>query len=231
MIVQRRQNIMKKKWTRLIAMLCIGAFCLTGCGASSTIEGRAFDVEGAGHYHNLLDANLHSFVFDYREDIQGTVSSLEVWKNGVCAETYILGQGRYAQNKTDEYYIVMEHVRDEDNNWIGMELQSLSYTSDGQTAAHSILAPVELHFPSSFDSYAWGFVDGKMKVEPGNTYILGFWDMDMADDGHRNISIDILNNTNYQESIQESEYIVVLKEQLFNTLEEAEALAKLYSER
>ena len=81
---------MKKKWTSLIAMLCIAAFCLTGCGASSTIEGRAFDVEGAGHYHNLLDANLHSFVFDYREDIQGTVSSLEVWKKwSMCRNIYI----------------------------------------------------------------------------------------------------------------------------------------------
>ena len=70
-----------------------------------------------------------------------------------------------------------------------------------------------------------------MKVEPGNTYILGFWDVDIANDGHRTISLDRLNNTNYQETIQESEYIIVLKEQLFNTLEEAEALAKLYSER
>ena len=143
----------------------------------------------------------------------------------------MLGQGRYAQNKIDEYYFVMERVRDEENNCIGMELRSLSYSSDGQMAAHSMLVPVKLHFASSFDSYAFGFVDGKLKVEPGNMYILGFWDMDMADDGHTDISIDSLNSTNYQEVMQKSEYIIILKEQLFNTVEEAEALAKCYHDK
>ncbi|MBQ2004818.1 MAG: hypothetical protein II239_07395 [Peptococcaceae bacterium] len=222
---------MKKKLTALILLTALAVVLLTGCGASSTIEGRVFDAEGAGHYRNLIDADLHSFAFDYRDDIQGTVKTLEVWQNGICTETHVLGQGRYAQNKIDEYYFVMDRVRDEENNCIGMELRSLSYSSDGQMAAHSMLVPVKLHFASSFDSYAFGFVDGKLKVEPGNMYILGFWDMDMADDGHTDISIDSLNSTNYQEVMQKSEYIIILKEQLFNTVEEAEALAKCYHDK
>ena len=222
---------MKEKWKLLMLLISIVGIFLTGCGASSTIEGRVFDAEGSRHYRNLIDADLHSFAFDYQDDIQGTVMTLEVWQNGICTETHMLGQGRYAQNKTDEYYIVMEHVRDEDNNCIGMEFRSLSYSSDGQMAAHSMLVPVKLHFTSSFDSYAFGFVDGKLKVEPGNMYILGFWDMDMADDGHTDISIDSLNSTNYQEVMQKSEYIIILKEQLFNTVEEAEALTKCYHDK
>ena len=212
-------------------LIAIVAIFLSGCGASSTIEGRVFDKEGAEQYRRLLDADLHSFAFEYQEDIKGTVTTLEVWQNGICTETHMLGQGRYAQNETEEYYFIMERVRDEAHNWVGMELQSLSYASDGKMAAHALHAPVKLHFPSCIKSYAYGFVDDKLKVKPGNTYILGFWDMDLANDGHTDISIDSLNDRNSQEVIQKSEYIIILKEQLFSTVEEAEALSELYSEK
>ena len=220
-----------KKWWIVAIVLFTMVFILSGCGASSTIEGRVFDIEGAVQYRRLLDADLHSFAFDYQEDIQGTVTTLEVWQNGICTETYMLGQGRYAQNETEEYYFIMERVRDEAHNWVGMELQSLSYASDGKMAAHALHAPVKLHFPSCIKSYAYGFVDDKLKVKPGNTYILGFWDMDLANDGHTDISIDSLNDRNSQEVIQKSEYIIILKEQLFSTVEEAEALSELYFEK
>ena len=69
---------MKKKLTALILLTVLAVVLLTGCGASSTIEGRVFDAEGSRHYRNLIDADLHSFAFDYQDDIQGTVMTLEV---------------------------------------------------------------------------------------------------------------------------------------------------------
>ena len=215
---------MKRKFTVIISILCILSLFLTGCGASSKIEGKPFDVDGAKYYKQLLSMDLHGFAFFLQDDIKGRLMSLEVWQNGSCIEQYVLGVGSNQPKTDDEYYFGMELLVNDDFKWIGMELQGLAYTSDGNTAAHSRLAPVKFMFPENASSYGFQALEDTITVEPENEYILAFWDVDF-DNGYKPFGLDALNNSDYRETIQECDYIILLKMQLFDSKEAAFATA------
>ena len=215
---------MKKKWTLIICMLCIAALCFSGCGASSKIEGKPFDVDGAGYYRQLLSTDLHGFAFYLQDDIKGQVMSVEVWQNGSCTDNYVLWNGGNEPKTENEYYYGMEQLTNDDYKWIGMELTGLTYSSDGKTGVQARLAPIKFTFPELAKSYGFQALGDTITVEPGNEYILAFWDIEQSN-GFKTIDLDMMNFSNYRETIQDCDYIILLKMQLFDSEEEAYAAA------
>lgn len=93
------------------------------------------------------------------------------------------------------------------------------------TAVHAALAPIKLLFPEYAKSYSFGMLPDTMKVEPGKEYILAFWDIEQ-NNGYKSIDIDSLNAADYREVIQDCDYNILLKMQLFDSEEAAWAAAK-----
>ena len=85
--------MMKRTVIKGLALCCVLALCLTGCGKQSTVTGKPFVVDGASYYMNLTDSWFHGFEFDFQDDVQGMILSLEVWQNGVCTDKDVLAYG------------------------------------------------------------------------------------------------------------------------------------------
>ena len=216
---------MKKKWTLIISMLCIAALCFSGCGTSSKIEGKPFDVDGAGYYYNLIDtALLHGFAFHFQDDIKGQVMSIEVWQNGSCTDNYVLWNGGVGTKTENEYYLTLNRVRNMENNWIGAELEGLTYHADHETAVQARLASVQFMFPEKATAYSFQALGDTITVGPGSEHILAFWDISW-NNRLKSMNLDTLKYSDYQETIQECDYIILLKMQLFDSEEEAYATA------
>ena len=216
---------MQQNRMTLLGVLFLLMLCLTGCGVSSKIEAKPFDVAGAGFYKNLMDADFHGYSFDFQDNIQGQLMTLEVWQKGECTENHILWAGGVQSEKSQEYYLAMERIRD-NNQTIGVQLRGTTYTVDDGFGVQSMLAPITVMFPQISKSYVFSPMNDVLKVEPGSEYILAFWDIGQGN-GHKSVLMGTLNETDYRETIQESDYIILLKIQLFASEKEAEAACEL----
>ena len=217
-----KKTIFRKRYgVKLAAVLCTVVIFLTGCTPASTIEGKPFDVDGAGYYKNLLHADFHGYAFHFQDDIKGQLMTQEVWQDGECIDINVLWHGGVDTDASKEYYLAAFQMRDEENRHIGQELQGKTSRENSEQAVHATLAPVQNVFPMPTASYGYYFVEDTLKVEANGTYILALWDYEQDTKGFKPLDLDKMHNTDYTEQLKDHDYVILLKLQLFDTEEAA----------
>lgn len=223
------RNIVFRKYNKvkLASVLCVAVMLLTGCTPASTIEGKPFDVDGAGYYKNLLHADFHGYAFHFEDDIKGQLMTQEVWQDGECIDINVLWHGGVDADSSKEYYLAAFRMLDEENRHIGQELHGMTSKEDGKQAVHATLAPVQNVFPMPASSYGYAFLDDTLKVEANGTYILALWDIEQDTKGFKPLNLNNMHNADYAEQIKDHDYVILLKLRLFATEEEAVTAADL----
>ena len=222
-----KRVLIKQRIVKRIAVVCTILMLLTGCPKASTIESKPFDVEGAWHYKNLLNADFQGYAFHFQDDIKGLLMTQEVWQDGECIDINVLWHGSTDVNTETEYYLVAFQMLDEQNRHIGQELQGMTSREDGKQAVHSMLAPVQNVFPMPAGSYGYYFIEDTLKVAAGGSYILALWDIEQDTAGFKPLNLNNMHNADYSEQIKDFDYVILLKLQLFATEEEAVTAADL----
>lgn len=216
---------MKRRIAGMI-MLCCTILLLSGCGASSTIEGKPFDAEGAEYYSNLLDADFYGYAFQFQKDVQGQLMTQEIWQNGICTDRHVLWYGGTDPKTEKKYYLAAVRMRDEQGNHIGQELQGIISDESSEYVVHSKLASLQNLFPIPAGSYGYYFLEGTQKVEAGGHYILALWDMEQAQKGIGPLDLKSLQNMDYQEELKDRDYVILLRMDTYATEAEAAAAAE-----
>lgn len=224
--------MMKRTVIKGLALCCVLALCLTGCGTQSTVTGKPFVVDGASYYMNLTDSWFHGFEFDFQDDVQGMILSLEVWQNGVCTANDVLAYG--GTEGLTGYYLRSEKLKQEESpyGFAGNALKIWAVHETTDSHVQSEYAPVERWFPQPATAESYDAIDKKQKLEAGREYIL-FIQEEQLNNGIHEITCDGLNGgmkagKTYSDALKDCEYITVLKMSTFATEAEAEEAAKMY---
>ena len=224
--------MMKRTVMKVLALCCILALYLTGCGAQSTVTGKPFDADDAEYYQKLANGWFHEFEFGFRDDVQGMVLTQEVWQNGVCTAKDVLAYG--GAGGTENYYLCSEKLQDEATGQelagTALSIWTVSEVNDGRVERD--LVSLERWFPQPATAEYYDTIGKKQPLEAGKEYVL-FLQIEQFDNGIPVITCDNLNQAaavgkSYHEALQDCEYVTVLKLQCFATEAEAEEAAKMY---
>ena len=223
---------MKRTVIKGLALCCVLALCLAGCGTQSTVTSRPFDAKDADYYMKLTDSWFHGFEFDFQDAVQGMMLSQEVWQNGVCTDKDVLAYG--GTSGLQNYYLCSQKLQDKKT---GQELagNALAIWSVEEVDGGHVereFAPVERWFPQPATAEYYDAISKKQTLEAGREYTL-FLQLEQFDDGIPVITCDELNGgmevgKSCSDAVKDCEYITVLKLQCFATEAEAEEAAKMY---
>lgn len=223
---------MKRTVMNVLALCCVLALCLTGCGTQSTVTSKPFDADGADAYMNLTDSWFHGFELDFQDDVQGMILSQEVWQNGVCTDKDVLAYG--GASGLQKYYLCSEKLQDAESNQ-GITGNALSIWAVQETnggRVESEYAPVERWFPQTATAEYYDTISKKQKLEAGKEYVL-FLQIEQFDNAMPVVTCDNMNQAttvgkSYSEALKDCNYVTILKLQCFATEAEAEDAVKMY---
>lgn len=219
---------MKQITRKLVVLFCVIALCLVGCSRASTVTDKPFDIYGAQYYKNLLGGDLHAFNFSMRDDIGGIVLTQEVWQNGTCTDTALLSSGE--SRGLQSYYLFLERLQDEDSHvWRGNRLTIWSVVHKDDGEIQSKLGPAEYEFPKAAQSELFDTISSskntKTKLEAGKSYILALWMESFGEGIDAQIRCKDFLQKDYQETLRDCNYAIVLRLDTYATEIEAEEAA------
>lgn len=160
--------------------------------------------------------------FNFNSEIGGMALYLEEWIDGEKTNTSLLSYG--GTSEENELYISSDISVDSNSKWNGVEWKFITkyrgskttsdiktfQFADGKTAvgsSYSILGENEKR---------------KVKLDPGEEYVLAARYFDLSGNGLKNITCESL--TENEELLKELDYVVLLRLALYSTEEEAERL-------
>ena len=227
-MLEQEVPMMKRTVMKVLALCCILALYLTGCGAQSTVTGKPFDVEGAEYYLKLANGWFHEFEFDFQDDVQGMILAQEVWQNGVCTDEQIITYGGTGGKQS--YYLYSEKLQDEEKepDFIGTTLSIWAVSEiDGGGQLGSKFAPLERRFPQVVTMEYYDAISKEQTLEAGKEYVL-FLQMEQFGDEVLAATCDDLNRAlaegnGLDELLHNCSYAIILKMSTFATEAEAEA--------